>query len=82
MVLDALEREGDWVTNRATPGKFVLGSSLGGIESGVRQLSRTTPLETTTAERVARRAREAIRRSGMTQAEFAALLGTSSSRLP
>lgn len=47
MVLDALEREGDWVTNRATPGKIVLGS-LGGIESGVRQLIRTTPLETTT----------------------------------
>ncbi|PSL08442.1 hypothetical protein CLV30_101414 [Haloactinopolyspora alba] len=46
LVLDALEREGDWVTNRATPGKLVLGS-LGGIESGVRQLIRTRPLETT-----------------------------------
>ncbi|NDL59119.1 hypothetical protein F7O44_18790 [Phytoactinopolyspora sp. XMNu-373] len=45
-ILDALEREGDWVTNRATPGKIVLGS-LGGIESGIRQLIRTTPLETT-----------------------------------
>jgi hypothetical protein len=45
MVLEALEAEGDWVTNRVTPGKVVLGR-LGTIEAGVRQLIRTTPLET------------------------------------
>ncbi|GAA0998960.1 hypothetical protein [Subtercola frigoramans] len=45
VVLDALEREGDWVTNRVTPGKIILGE-IGGIEAGVRQLIRTTPLET------------------------------------
>lgn len=45
LVLDALEREGDWVTNRVTPGKIVLGE-LGGIEAGVRQLIRARPLET------------------------------------
>jgi hypothetical protein len=43
-VLDALEREPDWVLNRATPGKIILGS-LGDIEAGVRQLIRRTPLE-------------------------------------
>ncbi|GMA23244.1 hypothetical protein GCM10025864_10030 [Luteimicrobium album] len=46
-VLEALEREGDWVTNRVTPGKIILGE-LGGIESGVRQLIRTRPLEVET----------------------------------
>lgn len=45
LVLDALEREGDWVTNRVTPGKLVLGQ-LGDIEVGVRQLIRQRPLET------------------------------------
>jgi hypothetical protein len=44
-VLDALEREGDWVTNRVAPGKIVLGE-LGGIETGLRQLIRRRPLET------------------------------------
>ena len=44
VVLEALEREGDWVTNRVTPGKIVLGQ-LGAIEAGVRQLIRTVPLE-------------------------------------
>ncbi|MDR1295582.1 MAG: hypothetical protein LBK59_11655 [Bifidobacteriaceae bacterium] len=44
-VLGALEHEGDWVTNRVTPGKVVLGE-LGGIETGVRQLIRCRPLET------------------------------------
>ncbi|MDR1151364.1 MAG: hypothetical protein LBK72_02605, partial [Bifidobacteriaceae bacterium] len=44
-MLDALEREGDWVTNRVTPGRIVLGE-LGGIETGVRQLIRRRPLET------------------------------------
>ncbi|MQA26117.1 MAG: hypothetical protein GEU94_11750 [Micromonosporaceae bacterium] len=46
LVLDALESEGDWVTNRVRPGKLVLGR-LGDIEAGVRQLIRARPLETT-----------------------------------
>lgn len=43
-VLDALERDGDFILNRATPGKIILGE-LGGIEAGVRQMIRTRPLE-------------------------------------
>lgn len=46
-VLDALEREGEWVTNRVVPGKIILGE-LGDIEAGVRQLIRRRPLETVT----------------------------------
>jgi hypothetical protein len=46
LVLDALESEGEWVTNRVRPGKLVL-DRLGDIEAGVRQLIRTRPLETT-----------------------------------
>lgn len=46
-VLEALEREPDWVTNRVTPGKIILGS-LGDIEAGVRQLIRQRPLEVET----------------------------------
>ena len=45
LVLEALESEGDWVTNRVTPGKVILGR-LGDIEVGVRQLIRARPLET------------------------------------
>jgi hypothetical protein len=45
-VLEALESEPDWVTNRVTPGKIILGQ-LGDIETGVRQLIRTRPLEVT-----------------------------------
>jgi hypothetical protein len=45
-VLDALESEGDWVTNRVVPGKIILGQ-LGDIEAGVRQMIRTRPFETT-----------------------------------
>jgi len=45
MVLEALEREGEWVTNRVRPGVLILGE-LGGIEAGVRQLMRMRPLET------------------------------------
>ena len=45
-VLDALEDEGEWVTNRVVPGKLVLGQ-IGEIEAGVRQLIRTVPLEVT-----------------------------------
>lgn len=44
LVLEALEREGEWVFNRVTPGKVILGQ-LGEIEAGVRQLIRTVPLE-------------------------------------
>jgi hypothetical protein len=43
-VLTAIEATDGWVTNRAVPGKVVLGE-LGGIESGVRQLIRKVPLE-------------------------------------
>jgi hypothetical protein len=43
-VLEALESEGDWVTNRVTFGKIILGQ-IGDIEAGVRQLIRRTPLE-------------------------------------
>jgi len=44
VVLDALEREGDWVTNRTAYGKIILGE-LGGIETGIRQLIRARRLE-------------------------------------
>jgi len=44
LVLEALERDGDFVLNRAVPGKIILGE-LGGIEAGVRQLIRRRPLE-------------------------------------
>lgn len=44
-VLDAVEAQDGWVTNRVTPGKIILGE-LGGIETGIRQLIRRTPLET------------------------------------
>ena len=45
VVLEALESEGEWVTNRVTPGRIILGQ-LGDIEAGVRQMIRTRPLET------------------------------------
>ncbi|WP_300345245.1 hypothetical protein [Nesterenkonia sp.] len=44
IILEALESEPDWVTNRVTPGKVILGQ-IGDIEAGVRQLIRTVPLE-------------------------------------
>ncbi len=44
VVLEALESEGEWVTNRVRPGKIILGQ-LGDIEAGVRQMIRTRPLE-------------------------------------
>ncbi len=44
MVLDALESDPDFVFNRATPGKIILGS-LGDIEVGIRQLIRERPVE-------------------------------------
>lgn len=46
VVLEALESEGEWVTNRVVPGKVIL-RQLGDIEAGVRQMIRTRPLETT-----------------------------------
>lgn len=49
LVLDALEAEGEWVTSRVAYGKIVLGS-LGGIQTGVRQLIRTQPLEVETVD--------------------------------
>ncbi|THV42340.1 hypothetical protein [Glycomyces buryatensis] len=49
VVLEALESEGEWVTNRVRPGKIILGR-LGDIETGVRQLIRRRPLETAEIE--------------------------------
>lgn len=48
-VLENLETLGDWSTARVQPGKIILGE-LGGIETGVRQLLRGRPLETTEIE--------------------------------
>ncbi len=48
-VLDAIEASDGWVTNRVTPGKVILGE-LGGIETGVRQLVRSRPLEVVEVE--------------------------------
>ncbi len=45
-ILENLEALGDWSTAKAQPGKIILGE-LGGIETGVRQLLRSRPLETT-----------------------------------
>lgn len=44
-ILENLEALGDWSMARAQPGKIILGE-LGGIETGVRQLVRSRPLET------------------------------------
>jgi hypothetical protein len=48
-ILENLEALGDWSMSRAQPGKIILGE-LGGIETGVRQLLRSKPLETTEVE--------------------------------
>jgi hypothetical protein len=48
-VLAAFEDTDGWVTNRVTPGKIILGE-LGDIESGVRQLIRSVPLEVVAVE--------------------------------
>lgn len=45
-ILENLEALGDWSMTKAQPGKIILGE-LGGIETGVRQLLRNRPLETT-----------------------------------
>jgi hypothetical protein len=47
MVLEAVENDAGWATNRVTPGKVILGN-LDGIEAGVRQMIRRVPLEVTT----------------------------------
>lgn len=44
MVLEAVEKDEGWATNRVTPGKVILGN-LDGIEAGVRQMIRKAPLE-------------------------------------
>lgn len=49
MVLEAVEEDEGWATNRVTPGKVILGN-LDGIEAGVRQMIRTVPLEVTTVQ--------------------------------
>lgn len=56
LVLEAIESEGDWVTNRVVPGKLILGR-LGDIEAGVRQMIRRRPLETVDIEAGSRRLR-------------------------
>jgi hypothetical protein len=48
-VLESVEATDGWVTNRVTPGKIILGE-LGDIETGVRQLIRSRPLEVTEVE--------------------------------
>lgn len=48
-ILENLEAVGDWSTARAQPGKIILGE-LGGIETGVRQLLRSRPLQSTEIE--------------------------------
>ncbi len=48
-ILENLEALGEWSMTRAQPGKIILGE-LGGIETGVRQLLRNRPLETTNIE--------------------------------
>jgi hypothetical protein len=42
--MENLEALGDWSLAKAQPGKIILGE-LGGIETGVRQLIRSRPLE-------------------------------------
>lgn len=49
MVLEAVEEDEAWATNRVTPGKVILGN-LDGIEAGVRQMIRKAPLEVTKVE--------------------------------
>jgi hypothetical protein len=44
MILEALEADPEYVVNRVTPGKIILGEH-DGIEYGIRQLIRQRPLE-------------------------------------
>ena len=48
-ILENLEALGDWSMTKAQPGKIILGE-LGGIETGLRQLLRSRPLETADTE--------------------------------
>jgi hypothetical protein len=48
-ILENLEALGDWSTAKVQPGKIILGEP-GGIETGVRQLIRSRPLESTEVE--------------------------------
>jgi hypothetical protein len=48
-ILEHLEALGDWSLTRAQPGKIILGE-LGGIETGVRRLLRSRPLESAEIE--------------------------------
>ncbi|HJQ01956.1 MAG TPA: hypothetical protein VJ851_10165 [Jatrophihabitans sp.] len=48
-VLDDIEDDESWRLNRMTPGKIILGE-LGGIETGVRQMRRSRPLEVVQVE--------------------------------
>lgn len=45
-ILEALEADPEYVVNRVTPGKIILGEH-NGIEYGIRQLLRVRPLEVT-----------------------------------
>ena len=45
-ILSRLEQEAGWRTHRTVYGKIILGN-LDGVDTGIRQLSRTAPLETT-----------------------------------
>lgn len=49
MVLEAIEKDEGWATNRVIPGKVILGN-LDGIEAGVRQMIRKAPLEVAEVE--------------------------------
>jgi hypothetical protein len=46
IVLEAIEQDEGWATNRVTSGNVILGN-LDGIEAGVRQMIRKMPLEVT-----------------------------------
>lgn len=52
-ILENLEALGEWSAASVKPGKIILGD-LGGIETGVRQLLRSRPLETVTVEAAGR----------------------------
>ncbi len=49
IVLEAIEGDEGWATNRVTPGKVILGN-LDGIEAEVRQMIRKRPLEVAAVE--------------------------------
>jgi hypothetical protein len=49
IVLEAIEGDAGWATNRVTPGKVIFGN-LDGIEAGVRQMIRKRPLEVAEVE--------------------------------